>query len=79
MISWDQTSLFSLGRLLALYEHITAVCGFIWDVNSFDQWGVELGKAMARQLESGEGLEDFSPSARALLSRAEQRRTAKKA
>ena len=79
LISWDQTGPFSLGRLLALYEHITAVCGFIWDINSFDKWGGELGKAMARQLESGEGLEDFSPAARTLLSRAKQLRTAKKA
>ena len=79
VISWDQTSPFSLGRLLALYEHITAVCGFIWDVNSFDQWGVELGKAKARQLEKGEGLEDFSPAARVLLERAEQLRAIKKA
>ena len=36
-----------LGQLLALYEHVTVVSGFIWDVNSFDQWGVELGKVMA--------------------------------
>ena len=28
-------------------EHVTVVSGFIWDVNSFDQWGVELGKVMA--------------------------------
>ena len=36
-----------LGQLLALYEHVTVVSGLIWDVNSFDQWGVELGKVMA--------------------------------
>jgi glucose-6-phosphate isomerase len=35
------------GQLLALYEHRTAVQGFIWDINSFDQWGVELGKKLA--------------------------------
>ena len=79
VISWEQTNPFSLGRLLALYEHITAVCGFIWDINSFDQWGVELGKTMARQLESGEALEDFSAGARALLGRADQLRGTKKA
>ncbi len=50
LISWDCTTPFALGRLLALYEHITAVSGFIWDVNSFDQWGVELGKQMASML-----------------------------
>ena len=39
-----------LGQLVALYEHITFVQGAIWGINSFDQWGVELGKAMAKQL-----------------------------
>ena len=43
LLSWDKTTPYALGRLLALYEHITVVSGFIWDVNSFDQWGVELG------------------------------------
>lgn len=40
----------TLGRLIALYEHKTFVQGVIWDVNSFDQWGVELGKRMASGL-----------------------------
>ncbi|MBX8996942.1 glucose-6-phosphate isomerase [Corynebacterium testudinoris] len=39
-----------LGALIALYEHITFVQGAIWGINSFDQWGVELGKAQANQL-----------------------------
>ena len=39
-----------LGQLVALYEHITFVQGVIWGINSFDQWGVELGKVMAKQL-----------------------------
>ena len=39
-----------LGQLVALYEHITFVQGAIWGINSFDQWGVELGKAMANML-----------------------------
>lgn len=39
-----------LGSLIALYEHITFVQGVIWDVNSFDQWGVELGKKQADAL-----------------------------
>jgi glucose-6-phosphate isomerase len=42
---------YSLGRLIALYEHKVFVQGIIWDVNSFDQWGVELGKVLARQVE----------------------------
>lgn len=39
-----------LGQLVALYEHITFVQGVIWGINSFDQWGVELGKVMAKKL-----------------------------
>jgi glucose-6-phosphate isomerase len=41
---------YTLGRLLALYEHKVFVQGAIWDVNSFDQWGVELGKQLANGL-----------------------------
>lgn len=39
-----------LGQLIALYEHITFVEGTIWGIDSFDQWGVELGKQLAQQL-----------------------------
>ncbi|WP_030442737.1 glucose-6-phosphate isomerase [Actinoplanes subtropicus] len=39
-----------LGQLIALYEHITFTEGTCWQINSFDQWGVELGKVMANQL-----------------------------
>jgi glucose-6-phosphate isomerase len=39
-----------LGQLIALYEHIVFVQGCVWGVNSFDQWGVELGKALATRL-----------------------------
>lgn len=38
----------TLGRLIALYEHKVFVQGALWDVNSYDQWGVELGKQLAR-------------------------------
>eukprot|EP00405_Crypthecodinium_cohnii_P014390 CAMPEP_0206455342 /NCGR_PEP_ID=MMETSP0324_2-20121206/21691_1 /ASSEMBLY_ACC=CAM_ASM_000836 /TAXON_ID=2866 /ORGANISM="Crypthecodinium cohnii, Strain Seligo" /LENGTH=548 /DNA_ID=CAMNT_0053926019 /DNA_START=118 /DNA_END=1764 /DNA_ORIENTATION=+ len=41
---------YTLGKLLALYEHRTAVQGWVWDINSFDQWGVELGKVLAKQV-----------------------------
>jgi glucose-6-phosphate isomerase len=37
----------ALGRLVSLYEHKVFVQGTIWRINSFDQWGVELGKALA--------------------------------
>ncbi|WP_433824966.1 glucose-6-phosphate isomerase [Actinoplanes sp. CA-015351] len=40
----------TFGQLVALYEHITFTQGIIWEINSFDQWGVELGKVMANQL-----------------------------
>jgi glucose-6-phosphate isomerase len=39
-----------LGQLIALYEHIVFTQGTVWEINSFDQWGVELGKVMANQL-----------------------------
>jgi glucose-6-phosphate isomerase len=37
---------YNIGLLLALYEHRTAVAGWVWGINSFDQWGVELGKVL---------------------------------
>ena len=39
-----------LGMLLALYEHKVFVQGVVWGINSFDQWGVELGKQLAGRL-----------------------------
>ncbi|MFZ3323800.1 MAG: glucose-6-phosphate isomerase [Usitatibacter sp.] len=43
---------FALGALVALYEHSVFVQGVIWDIDSFDQWGVELGKALATRTAS---------------------------
>ena len=40
-----------LGQLIALYEHSVFVQGVIWGVDSFDQWGVELGKVLAQQIQ----------------------------
>jgi glucose-6-phosphate isomerase len=40
----------TLGSLIALYEHKIFVQGVLWDVNSFDQWGVELGKQLAKAI-----------------------------
>jgi glucose-6-phosphate isomerase len=40
----------ALGALIALYEHKTFVEGVIWQINSFDQWGVELGKVLAKTI-----------------------------
>ncbi|UCC14807.1 MAG: glucose-6-phosphate isomerase [Gammaproteobacteria bacterium] len=42
----------TMGKLVALYEHKVFTEGAIWDIDSFDQWGVELGKKLAQQLES---------------------------
>ena len=39
---------FTIGQLYSIYEHRTTVEGFIWDINSFDQWGVQLGKILAK-------------------------------
>jgi glucose-6-phosphate isomerase len=39
-----------LGRLIALYEHSVFTQGAIWDIDSFDQWGVELGKVLAKRI-----------------------------
>jgi glucose-6-phosphate isomerase len=44
----------NLGRLIALYEHKVFVQGVLWNINSFDQWGVELGKELAKQILKGE-------------------------
>jgi glucose-6-phosphate isomerase len=40
----------TLGKLIALYEHKVFVQGTIWHINSFDQWGVELGKVLANRI-----------------------------
>ncbi len=46
----DRLTPYALGTLISLYEHVVFTQGVIWGVDSFDQWGVELGKAMAGQL-----------------------------
>ena len=45
-----ELSAYTVGQLLALYEHQVAVQGFVWNINSFDQWGVELGKVLASRV-----------------------------
>jgi glucose-6-phosphate isomerase len=47
-ILYDLLTPFALGRLIALYEHKIFTQGIIWNINSFDQWGVELGKQLAK-------------------------------
>jgi glucose-6-phosphate isomerase len=46
----DRLTPYALGTLVALYEHSVFVQGTIWSINSFDQWGVELGKVLAKKV-----------------------------
>jgi glucose-6-phosphate isomerase len=50
LLLFERLDAATLGKLVALYEHKVYVQGVIWDVNSFDQWGVQLGKRLASQL-----------------------------
>jgi glucose-6-phosphate isomerase len=72
-IVMDRLTPRTLGALLALYEHKTFVEGVIWDINSFDQWGVELGKVLAKavmnDVTAGAPSPDLDPSTVALLRR----------
>ncbi|HEY0907574.1 MAG TPA: glucose-6-phosphate isomerase [Methylophilus sp.] len=49
-ILFEQLTPFTLGKLIALYEHKIFVQGILWDINSYDQWGVEYGKQIASQI-----------------------------
>jgi len=51
-ILMDQLTPAAVGALIALYEHKVFVQGIVWDVNSFDQWGVELGKVLAKTIQA---------------------------
>ena len=60
----------TFGSLLALYEHKVFVQGCLWNINSFDQWGVELGKELAlNMLDAESGTTGLDPSTRGLLDR----------
>jgi glucose-6-phosphate isomerase len=67
----DKLTPLTLGALIALYEHRTLVQGAIWDINSFDQWGVELGKTLGNEVLSRIGAEqdsqDLDASSNALI------------
>merc|ERR1712126_521434 len=47
----DTVNPFTLGAMIAMYEHKIFTQGIIWDINSYDQWGVELGKQLAKTIE----------------------------
>lgn len=76
MLLLERLDPFGLGALIALYEHRTFVQGVVWGVNSFDQWGVELGKQLAaRVLEDLGATSDSNPhdaSTAALIERYRQ-------
>jgi len=60
----------TLGKLVALYEHSVFTQGVIWGIDSFDQWGVELGKVLAKRIipqVSGESAPDHDSSTNALI------------
>ena len=68
----DELSPHSLGALIALYEHKVYVMASIWDINPFDQWGVEMGKQMAETVYRAlkqDGADTFDSSTNGLLER----------
>mgnify|MGYP001131829022 FL=1 len=72
MLLLDEVTPFSLGALLALYEHKIFVQGVLWQLNSYDQWGVELGKELGKQIlsvMSGDENHKLSSSTAGLIKR----------
>ena len=67
----DDLDAHTTGALIALYEHKVFCQGVIWGINSFDQWGVELGKELAETIEAGladpRGASHSDPSTRGLM------------
>jgi glucose-6-phosphate isomerase len=73
----DKLTPAALGKLIALYEHSVFVQGAIWNINPFDQMGVELGKALAKRIApelSGSAEPDHDTSTNALISRYRKRK-----
>lgn len=72
----DELNPFNLGSLIALYEHKVFVQGVVWNINSFDQWGVELGKQLAKailpEFEADSPVEGHDASTNALVNRYRQ-------
>ena len=67
----DRLTAYSLGELIAVYEHITFVEGTVWGIDSYDQWGVELGKKLAKEItpafHDDEALDAQDASTRSLI------------
>ena len=79
MITLENLSPSTLGALISLYEHRTFAGGILWGVNPFDQWGVELGKVMAAQIDAelsgGEIAEKRTATTRRLIDKIKTART----
>ncbi|HKJ75696.1 MAG TPA: glucose-6-phosphate isomerase, partial [Gammaproteobacteria bacterium] len=77
-ILFDQLTPRTLGSLIALYEHKIFVQGVVWNVNSFDQWGVELGKQLAKgilaELDGGGEVAGHDASTNGLINEYKRRR-----
>merc|ERR1711998_474704 len=69
---------FNLGSLVAMYEHKIFCQGWIWDINSFDQWGVELGKELAKaiqpELKNSSKISSHDASTNSLINHIKDRR-----
>ena len=67
----ERLTAYSLGELIAVYEHITFVEGTVWGIDSYDQWGVELGKKLAKEItpafHDDEALDAQDASTRSLI------------
>ncbi|MGC8864116.1 MAG: glucose-6-phosphate isomerase [Bacteroidales bacterium] len=77
-ILYKKLTPYNLGALIALFEHRIFVQGVIWNIFSFDQWGVELGKALASrilpELNDDEAIQTHDPSTRALINQMKRMR-----
>ncbi|CAD6499946.1 BgTH12-04051 [Blumeria graminis f. sp. triticale] len=75
----DKITPATLGALIVYYEHLTFTEGAIWDINSFDQWGVELGKSLAKkilgELDGEEGTQVHDSSTSGLIAEFKRRMT----
>lgn len=82
MILYNNLTPEVLGALIALYEHKVFVEGILWSINSFDQWGVELGKALAnmivKELDAGAFMAEHDASTKGLIERYKQAKAAAK-
>lgn len=81
-VMFDKLTPYTLGKLIALYEHKIFVQGIIWDINSYDQWGVEYGKQIAQQilplLMNGDTINNFDGSTNGLINYAKSVQPAKR-